>query len=169
MKSGTFMDIVGVHYTELKNLFKTRLYDRGIQFDEDLFNDAFIKCARKFGNSIVTLEVTAKYFWTAYLNTIKSSIYKSKQNEIVSLDEELHDCIDESDNAYALNIYNVVMDAITERFGEDDMMMYSLYKYHGWSKDDLIGEGYDCTAFDTRIKEIHKFVKTYCKTNVKSL
>ena len=168
MKSGTFMDIIGVHYTEIKSLFKSRLYNLNMSFNEDLFNDAFIKCAQKFGNTEITLELTTKYFWTAYLNTIKSST-KQKRLDTVQLDEAIHDCIDESDNAYALNIYNVVMDAITERFGEDDMMMYSLYKYHGWSKDDLIGEGYDCTAFDTRIKEIHKFVKTYCKTGVKSL
>ena len=37
MKSGTFMDIVSVHYTEIKSLFKTRSYNNGIKFDEDLF------------------------------------------------------------------------------------------------------------------------------------
>ena len=61
----------------------------------------------------------------------------------------------------------MVIDLITDKFGEHDMMMYMLYKFHNWSKDDLVESGYDITYIDTRIKEIHKFVKTYCKKHIK--
>ena len=166
MDKGTFMDIIGVHYKELKVLCKSRLYNIDIPFDEDLFNDTFIKCAQRFGNTEITYETCIKYFWTAYLNTIKSEKNNHKHIDTVSLDEDLHDCIDEDDNQYAINVYNIVMDAISERFGEEDMMIYSLYKYHGWSKEDLTFEGYDCDDFDNRIKTIHKFVKTYCKKHI---
>jgi hypothetical protein len=169
MKSGTFMDIVSVHYTEIKSLFKTRSYNNGIKFDEDLFTDAFIKCAHKFGSEIISYDVSVKYFWIAYLNTVKTEFNKQNKLDIVPLDEELHDCIDEDPHAHAINIYNIVMDAIAEKFGEENMAIYSLYKYHGWSINDLMGEGYDCTELNSRIKEIHKFVKSYCKTHVKSL
>lgn len=163
------MDIISVHYTTIKSLFKTRSYNNGIQFDEDLFTDAFIKCAQKFGIDIITYDTCVKYYWTAYLNTAKTELYKQKQIDTLPLNEELHDCIDEDPHAYAINIYNIVMDAISEKFGEESMTIYSLYKYHGWSINDLMDEGYDCTELNTRIKEIHKFVKSYCKTRIKSL
>lgn len=168
MKTGTFMDIISVHYDKIKSLFKTRLYNIDMNFDEDSFNDAFIKCAKKFGNSEISYDIVIKYFWVAYLNAIKSNLSKERKIDFVSLDEEIHDCIDEDDK-YATNIYNIVMDAIESKYSEEDMMIYSLYKYHNWSKEDLIDAGYDCTDIDNRIKSIHKFVKTYCKKQLKSL
>jgi hypothetical protein len=164
MKTGTFMDIVGAKYDTIKSLFKTRLHNIGMQFDEDSLNDAFIKCAQRFGNTTTDYNTVIKYYWIAYINTIKSN--KSKLN-CVSFEVDAHDCIDENESN-ATNIYNIVIDLITDKFGEHDMMMYVLYKFHNWSKDDLVESGYDITYIDTRIKEIHKFVKTYCKKHIKS-
>lgn len=163
MKTETFMDIIGAHYKDIKALFKSRLYNIDRKFDEDLFNDAFIKCATKFGNEVITYDLAIKYFWIAYLNTIKSV----KTNKFEEIDEMLHDCIDEDDSSYANYIYNIVMDAISEAYGEEDAMLYSLYKYHGWSVDELIAEGYDCKNIEVRVNTIHKFVKAYCKKHCK--
>jgi hypothetical protein len=58
------------------------------------------------------------------------------------------------------------MTTVSEVFGEDDMMVYSLYKYYGWSENELIDAGYDCKDLNNRIKTIHKFVKSYCKKNM---
>lgn len=158
------MDTIGIHHDEIKSLFKSRAYKSGMSFDEDSFNDAFIKCAEKFGNDEVPYETIVKYFWVAYTNTYKSNIAKEQRIETVELDIASHDCIDEPDT----NVYNIVMDAIAFKFGEELMMMYSLYKLHNWSKDDLIDAGYNVDeCFDLTIKEIHKFVKTYCKKRVK--
>jgi hypothetical protein len=164
MISGTFMDIVATHYDKIKSIFKSRLHNMGIPFDEDALNDAFIKCAQRFGNTNVEYTVVIKYYWVAYLNTLKSN--KNKL-ECVSLDIEMHDCI-ETDNTEIINIYNTIMDIISEKFSETDMMIYSLYKFHNWSKSDLEQSGYDTNNLESRIKEIHKFIKTYCKKHMKS-
>lgn len=158
------MELVGANYDDIKSLFKKRSYNAGISFDEDSFNDAFIKCANKFENTIITLELTTKYFWTAYLNTAKTN-FGSRKLDTVSLDIEFHDVIDE--NNYASDIYNMIMDAIEMEFGYNDMMIYSLHKFHNWSKHDLEDSGYDISNFESRIKEIHKFVKTYGRRNIK--
>lgn len=164
------MDIISVHYNEIRSLFKTRSINNGIAFDEDSFNDAFIKCAQKFGNDIIEYVLAIKYFWTVYTNTIKASISHKKRLDFVSIDEELHDCVDDSaDYNHAQNVYNIVMDAISVKYGEEQMMMYSLYKYHDWNKEDLIDAGYDCDDFDNRIKDIHKFVRSYCKKHTNEL
>lgn len=163
MENRTFMDWVGVHYDKIRSLFKSRSHNANNDFDEDAFNDAFIKCAQRFGNTATTYEDVVKYFWIAYINTIKSSSH----DKFDEFNIELHDCIDDTDDDHASYIYNIVMDAITEAFGEDDMMIYSLYKYHGWKKIDLINAGYDCSNLDIRIKTIHRFVKAYCKKKFK--
>lgn len=168
MKTGTFMNIVGIHYDEIKSLFKSRVYKSGGKFDEDTFNDAFIKCAQRFNNTELSYEFIVKYFWTTYINTYKGNIGKERQLETVELDVNVHDCIDESTNN--TNIYNMVMDAISLKYGDELMLVYSLYKLHGWSKDDLIDAGYIIDDhFDDNIKEIHKFVKTYCKKRINDI
>lgn len=170
MKTGTFMDIVGINYDTIKSLFKSRLHNMNIPFNEDALNDAFIKCAQRFGNTMLDYNTVIKYYWVAYINTIKSNKPKL---DCISIDSDIHDCIDNTmystDELHAINIYNIVTDLITDKFGEHDMMIYMLYKFHNWPKDDLVESGYDITYIDTRIKEIHKFVKTYCKKYIKSI
>ena len=161
------MDLIAAHYKEIKTLYKSRLYNTDKLFDEDSFNDAFIKCVQRFNNDIIDYECAIKYFWIAYINTVKANTAKSCIDIKDHFDAELHDCIDNEDPSQAEYIYNIVMDAITTVYGENDMLIYSLYKYHDWTQSELINAGYDCTDFDTKIKTIHKFVKTYCKNKRK--
>lgn len=63
MKTGTYMDLVSVHYDDFKKTFASRDNNRGRRFDEDSFNDAFIKCANRFGNNVITYDDALRYFW----------------------------------------------------------------------------------------------------------
>lgn len=171
MSAGTFMDIVASRYKDIKSLFKTRLYNIGLQFDEDLFNDTFIKCATKFGNEKITYEVIVKYFWIAYFNTIKSEFAKETNTVFEPFDEEIHDCIDDVYNDYidddfARDIYNKVLKAVEDKFGLTEANIYFMYKYHNWKECDLIAAGYNCRNLTDRIKTVHRFVKAYCKKNI---
>ena len=67
MNTGTFMDLISIHYKDIKNLFKSRSYNRNIDFDEDSFNDAFIKCAQRFGNEINNYD-NAKMYYDSIVN-----------------------------------------------------------------------------------------------------
>ena len=151
MKTGTFMDIIDAHYKDIVSLFKSRLYKIEKTFDEDVFNDSFIKCAQRFGNNTITYDDAVKYFWIAYINTVKGVETKRLNHPFESIDIMDYDCIDENEHSYAQYIYNIVMSAITEAFNEDDMMIYSLYKYHGWTEKELADAGYDCKNIDIRI------------------
>lgn len=166
MKQGNFMDIISIHYKEIKTLFKSRLRSNDSTFDEDCFNDAFIKCAQRFKNNIITYDDAVKYFWIAYVNTYKGTHSKASRRFVESIEESGFDCIDEEDPSCAKYVYDTVMLAIEEAFNTDDMMIYSLYKYHNWSEKELIDAGYDCTNLKIRINTIHKFVKAYCKTHI---
>lgn len=167
MKTGTFMDLISIHYKEIKTSFKSRSLDK--TFDEDAFNDAFIKCANHFGNEILDYDTVVKYFFTAYKNTRIANECKEQRIMTEELDSEVHDCYEELDEhfEYAQYVYDNVMNAIADEYSENDMMIYSLYKYHKWKLQDLIDAGYDCTDFDNKVDEIHKFTKNYCKDHFK--
>lgn len=167
MKRGTFMDIVGIHYDDITRTYRLRDNNNGRKFDEDAFNDAFIKCSIHFGNNIIDYNDVIKYFWTAYVNTRKGNNYKN--SSIQSCAEYPEDIIDDDQESFAEKFYKTIMNAITESFGEEDMLVYSLYKYHGWKEKDLIEAGYDCKNLEIRIKNIHKFVKEYSKKHYKNI
>lgn len=162
------MDLVASNYKEIKHIFKSRSYNSNIEFDEDSFNDAFIKCANKFNTEEITYETVLKYFWTSYINTVKTNIIKESVMQHEEIDTEVNDYIDNTynkfiDDDYSKEVYNIIMNAITIKYGKEDMMIYSLYKFHNWTENDLIAAGYDCDNLTKRIAAIHRFVKTYSK------
>lgn len=163
MKTGTFMDIVGVYYDDIKKIYNSRDNNNKRKFNEDAFNEAFIKCAAKFGNSIITYDDVIKYFWIAYVNTCKNNY---TYENAMCFCEEYPEIEEESEN-FSTQFYNIIMNAIENAFSEEDAALYSLYKYHGWSKQDLISAGYNCKNIEIRIKTIHKFVKEFSKKNFK--
>ena len=168
MGSGVFMELISSHYDNIVSMFKSRLYGMGMQFDEDSFGEAFIKCHQKFGDNIITYETAIKYFWTVYINTVKTLLSVQTKYDVVSIDT-IEDLAEDNSGQYAIRVYNKVMDVIEAEFGYESMMVYNLYKYHNWSINDLETAGYDCTDLSNRIKCIHKFIKTYCKQHKKSL
>lgn len=167
MKKGQFMDIISVHYKDIRKLFVARSSNKGFQFSDDAFNDAFINCAQHFGNKTIDYDEAIKYFWIAYLNTVKGDISKNLRYVMCNEFEEELISDDDIDEQFAKYFYDTTMAAITEAFSEDDMMIYSLYKYNGWSENDLKAAGYDCKNLDIRIKNIHRFVKKYTKMKYK--
>jgi hypothetical protein len=163
MEQGTFMDIVGARYKDIRSMFISRVMKMNKTFSDDSFNTAFIKCVEQFGNKVIGYDDVVKYFWVTYINTEITEDTKKSRFELC---DEFDDIIDD-DSTYATQFYDIVMKAITEAFGENDMFIYSLHKYHKWSKEELEEDGYDCSNFETRIKTIHRFVKTYCKKKFK--
>lgn len=157
------MDIVGTNYDDIRRIYCSRDNNAGRKFSEDAFNEAFVKCASKFGNSIITYDDVIKYFWIAYLNTHKKDMINNSKLDYI----EEYPEIEEDNESFSKQLYNMVMNAIENAFSEEDMLIYSLHKYHGWSKQDIASSGYDCKNFEIRIKNIHKFAKEYCKKNFK--
>jgi hypothetical protein len=163
MERGNFMGIVGAHYKDIRNLFICRVKKLGRPFSDDSFNTAFIKCAERFGDKEVGYDDVVRYFYVSYLNT---ELKNDKMKERFELCDEFDDILDD-DQSFATTLYDKVMDAVKDTFNENDMMVYSLYKYHGWTKEDLENDGYDCANLDIRVNTIHRFVKTYCRKKFK--
>lgn len=166
MKTGTFMDIISIHYQDIRKSFSSRSI--GGILDEDSFNDAFIRCATHFGNEIIDYDTAAKYFFTAYKNTHIKNEQNSSRHSTDEIDINVHDYSEDDDTLYAKEVFDEVMDAISKEFSKEDMNIFRLYRYDNWTIGELIDTGYDCDEFDERIRDIDKFVKKYCKTHFKS-
>lgn len=81
----TFMDIVASDFSNIKNKFINKCKTNEIEFDEDLFMDAFLCCCKTLEAKSITKEECIKYYWVSYLNKIKTN--KPKENKFESLDE----------------------------------------------------------------------------------
>lgn len=164
MKSGTFMDIVGFYYDDIKHIFTLRDQNAKRKFNEDAFNESFIRCAKKFENNTVEYDTVIKYFWIAYVNTCKGDY---KYESTIELCENYSEEYSEEDDSFSKKFYDYAMNVIENEFGENDMLIYSLYKCHGWTKNELIESGYDCSDFEMKIKNINRFIKNHCKKKFK--
>lgn len=169
MNRGTFMELVGFHYNNIKKLFISRMNNEDKKFDEDAFSSSFIKCNEKFGKTEITYDDAIKYFWIAFKNTSKTNDVNESKYEFHD-DYEYYDFLDsffinkENDDADLEYFYNTVMDAIAETFDENDMYVYNLHICYGWTKEEIESAGYNCRNFKDKIKAIHEFVKEYCKS-----
>lgn len=145
------MDIVSVHYKDIISLFKSRQHI--VEFDPDLFGDAFIKCSEHFGNTEIDYNTAIKYYWVVYVNTVKSNFINKSKYTTISLDN-----LDIIDDSSIDNFYNEVLNSISQEFGENNMQMYRLYKCYNWSEDELNSIGIILDKH--KIKEITKFIKS---------
>ena len=99
------MDIISVHYKDIRKLFVSRSSNQGYQFSDDAFNDAFINCSLHFGNKTIDYDVAVKYFWIAYRNAIYCE--RSKTEKTI-LQDEFEDIVDEThDSGFAEYIYEL--------------------------------------------------------------
>jgi hypothetical protein len=109
MKTGTFMDIVGIHYDDIKRTYCLRDNANNRKFSEDHFNDAFIKCAKHFGNNVIDYNDVIKYYWTVYVNSRKGDKYES----LIELQETYSEDIEnEEEEYYSQYVYMKVIDKL---------------------------------------------------------
>lgn len=162
MKTGAFMTLIADNYDDVIKLFKSLSFKTGIDFDEDSFQEAFIKCAKKFGNEQISYDDATKYFWTAYINTAKSELIHNNKFSYIDSEEIKDDILDEEYEDYS-DVYITIMNAIKKKFGTEDMKMYQLYKLNNWTIEELENADIDCEDILNRVKRIEKFLKSYRK------
>lgn len=147
MENGTFIDIVSIKYKDIRISFNNWSKNRQLVFDEDSFNDAFIKCADHFKDTIITYNDAIKYFWTAYIHTVMNN---KKHNKFST---ELSDTIDVIDIEYNYNIdtiYDTIIDDIQQKFGNNAVQLIHNHFIHS-TEDKLLS------------RKICKYIKTKYK------
>ena len=147
MENGTFIDIVSIKYKDIRISFNNWSKNRQLVFDEDSFNDAFIKCADHFKDTIITYNDAIKYFWTAYIHTVMNN---KKHNSFSTELSESIDVIDSNYNEDIDTLYNIIIKDIQQKFGNNAVQLIHNHFIHS-TEDKLLS------------RKICKYIKTKYK------
>lgn len=116
MEPMTFADIISKYYTDIYTLFKSRMHKRDMCFNEDAFNDAFIKCVEHFKNDLISYDYAVKYFWKTYIHTVLNE--KIHDSYVTELPED-YDCECTEYNYDIDELYDTIMNDVQDTFGYD--------------------------------------------------
>ena len=163
MKTGKFMDLISIHYKDIRCCFNSRLLKIGKSFNDDAFNDAFIKCAVRFGEKEITYDDAVKYFWVAFLNTTRNEdITNSKFDH----ETEIQDEIDEEYDTQIDEKFDKVCSIIESEFGKDNLLAFKMVICDGWDIDELIDNQYVDYSFKSLFKKMKQFAKKHIPQNI---
>lgn len=123
----TFADIISKYYNDINTLFKSRMHKRDMEFNEDSFNDAFIKCFEHFKDSLISYDDAVKYFWTVYIHIVlNEKIHESYETEL----PEDYDCECPEYNKDIDNLYNTIIEDVRTTFGESGVDAINEHLHH---------------------------------------
>lgn len=163
-----FADIVADNFYEIINNFKRGLKSKGFGYDEDILTDTFISCNNTLKDKLITKEEGIKYFWTAYLNKLKT--HSQQKSNTVYIDDLTYDgeveceelnIIDESYNRDIDILYDYIMDRVRLEFGEKEATIFELHVCKGIHTKELEEMGYTGINFVYLTKKIKRFIKNH--------
>lgn len=165
--NNTFANIVADNFQEIQRNFKAGLRSKGYQYNEDIMNDAFISCIKSLKDRILSKKEAIKYYWTAYINKYKTMISKNKLkyidvlDDIDSEDEDYDDTIDE--------IYEIIINAIRDKFGLKDAYIWELYACQGKTSKYIRNMGFNVDNFVYFTRKIKRYIENHVIPNNKKL
>lgn len=173
-KKSHFADIVADNFYEIRNNFKRGLKGKGYEYDEDVLSDAFISCNTALKDKYLTKEEAVKYYWTAYINNLKSKSAKNSNTIYISdisyndnIFEQYKDIdiMDEQYNEDVDILYNYIMSKVEEKYGEYETRIFELHICQGVHTKELIEMGYTDVNFEYLTKKIKRYIKTHIIKN----
>ena len=153
-----FIDIIVENFNEIQRNFKIGLLNKGYMYDEDLFNDAFISCNNALYDKELTKKEAIKYFWTAYINKYKTKMSKNKN--LLSFEDVTND-IDLSEEIYDETIdeiWNIIIQAVRDKFGIKKAFIWELYVCHGKSSKEIRNMGIQVDNFVYLTRQIKRYI-----------
>lgn len=163
-----FADIVADNFYEIRDNFKRGLKSKGFGYDEDILSDTFISCNLALKDKLMTKEEGIKYFWTAYLNKLKT--HAQQKSNTVYIDDltfggeiecpEL-DIIDETYNKDIDILYDYIMDNIRTKFGKEEADIFEMHICKGIHTKELEEMGYTNINFVYLTKKIKRYINNH--------
>lgn len=162
MNKKCFQDIVAEDFTEICRNFQLGLPKKGFQYDEDVMSDVYLSCFNALKDKLLTKEEAIKYYWTAYINKMKT--IASKQNFIVSFEDVLEEDIEDVPyNNSTDSIYQIITNELQDKFGVRTAIIWELHACHGMTTKEIKNMGY---VKDTNLAYLSKKMKRYIKNHI---
>lgn len=154
-----FVEIISQNFVEIRNNFKSGLRKLGYEYDEDILADTFIKCNSTLNDKKLTKKEAIKYFWTAYVNTLKN--VKLRNKKITEFPENF-DMINDEYNDDVDKLYDTVMEILYNNFDENDVNIWIQYKFNKTTFNEIL-KLYDS---DKNLQYIFKKIGKFLKNNI---
>lgn len=151
-----FVEIISQNFAEIKNNFKSGLGKLGYEYSEDILADTFIKCNSALNDKKLTKKEAIKYFWTAYINTLKN--IKVKNKKFIEMPENI-DMINEEYNNDIDKLYDAVIKMLYDKFGEEDINIWIQYKFNKTTFNEILNIYNNDKSLQYMFKKIGKFLK----------
>lgn len=153
-----FLNYVAVNYKRLFSSFKRQMYDKGLYFDEDIFEDTILKCNNHLRTKNLNEKEVESYFWKSFIiNTLRETNYiRSKTTDIIP--ENI--ILENSDDA-SKEIYNKITKIIIDKFGYEKYRLFVLHANGATYKDIELNSDIKCVKYLCR--KIRDYVRTYYK------
>ena len=175
-----FADIVADNFYEIQRNFKRNLKGKGYEYNEDILSDTFISCNNTLKNKMLTKEEGIKYFWTAYVNKLNTAA-SQKNNTVYIAELSYHDedswgpyneyedidTIDEQYNSDIDKLYDYIMEAIKDKYGEIEANIFELHICKGIHTKELKELGYGDINIEYLVKKIKRYINTHIVKNNK--
>ena len=128
MPSDTLNKVIIENYDGFKKEINTLGRKHNIKFDDDIFNDTYIKCYEILKNREITEEGVKYYFWVAFLNNTRKKYRHSKYKPILSdLNENIYKSDNEDDeNEDNENEYTIETNENTALFDEENYDIFNV-------------------------------------------
>lgn len=163
----TFIDIVTENFEKIQRNFRAGLKDKGYSYDEDIMSDAFISCNNALKDRKLTEKEALKYYWTAYINKYKTKLLSNRLSLVNDIED--FDIIEDTYDETIDKIYNIVIEAIREKFGLKDAYIWEMYVCQGKSAKAIRNLGFNVDNFVYFTRKIKRFITNHLIQNNKEL
>lgn len=152
---GKFVKIVEDRFEDLKEECIRNTKRKGVEFDEDLWMDTYIKCAETLGDRDMSISEVSSYFWTSYWN---GWLNRQKKQQPILVDEIDDNMIDEPYDLDMDLAYGRICIDLIEKFGVEKAEAF--INHIGWelSYKELEEMGYKM-KFNSDFKRMMRWIR----------
>lgn len=158
-----FSNIIAENFQEICCNFKIGLKKKGYIYVEDLMNDAFISCCKALQDKEITKQEALRYYWTAYINKLKTHMIKYDLFDLCDEMEKYEDIEVEKYNDIPDQIYNIIITELQDNYGLKKAFIWEQYTCSGKTTKEIVGMGITNVP---NMMYFSKQVKRYIKNHI---
>ena len=157
MIKNNFTNIVVDNFDEICENFKIGLKKKGYEYIPDLINDSFVSCEKALHGKNMTKSEAMKYYWTSYVNKYKDYVIRNNRNVYLDDWEEV-DREDEKYNESIDRIYDIIINAVRDKFGIRKAYIWEMYVCKGMSTKELRTKGLGVDNFVYLTRQVKRYI-----------
>lgn len=153
-----FLNYAAANYKRLFSSFKQQICEKGLYFDEDIFEDTMLKCNNNLKTKNLNEKEMESYFWKSFkTNTLREANYMRSK----TIDNIPENIIVENYNDTTKEACNKITKLIIDKFGYEKYRLFVLHANGATYKEIEINSSIKCAKYLCR--KIRDYIKIHYK------